>query len=126
MNTYFSGMAERLRFAIAAARPHEVLLIDEALTSGDAQFRRRSEQRMRELRREAGIVFLVSHSPGVIRDTCSRAIWLETGQVVMDDLAEDVVAAYQLSHGPQAPRERSRVGTARRPANGEVVQRGAG
>ena len=62
MRTYSSGMGARLRFAIAAAKKHDVLLIDEALATGDARFRKRSEQRVRELREEAGTVFLVSHS----------------------------------------------------------------
>ena len=50
MRTYSSGMAARLRFAIAASKNHDVLLIDEALATGDAHFRRRSEARVRELR----------------------------------------------------------------------------
>src|SRR5690606_21881395 len=79
MRTYSSGMAARLRFAIAAAKKHEVMLIDEALATGDARFRRRSEERLRELRAEAGTVFLVSHSNRSIRDTCERTIWLESG-----------------------------------------------
>ena len=84
MNTYSSGMGARLRFAIAAARVPEILLIDEALATGDAQFRRRSEERIAELRGQAGTVFLVSHGLGVIRDTCTRAIWLEKGRIVLD------------------------------------------
>ena len=62
MRTYSSGMSARLRFAIAAAKNHDVLLIDEALATGDAKFRRRSEERVHELRAGAGTVFLVSHS----------------------------------------------------------------
>ena len=65
MSTYSTGMAARLRFAIAAAKKHDVLLIDEALVTGDARFRRRSEQRVRELRAAAGTVFLVSHAIGI-------------------------------------------------------------
>ncbi|MDX3099205.1 ABC transporter ATP-binding protein, partial [Streptomyces sp. ME19-03-3] len=72
MRTYSSGMAARLRFSIAAAKSHDVLMIDEALATGDSRFRKRSEARIRELRQEAGTVFLVSHSNGSIRDTCDR------------------------------------------------------
>ena len=100
MNTYSSGMGARLRFAIAAARVPEILLIDEALATGDAQFRRRSEKRIAELREEAGTVFLVSHGLGVIRDSCTRAIWLENGQIVLDGDANDVVDAYENRHDP--------------------------
>ena len=89
MNTYSSGMAARLRFAIAATKSHEVLLIDEALGTGDAEFRRRSEARIRELREAAGTVFLVSHGLNVVRETCDRVIWLEKGEIVVDGDARD-------------------------------------
>ncbi len=79
MRTYSSGMGARLRFSIAAAKSHEVLLIDEALATGDAAFRRRSQKRIDELRAQAGTVFLVSHSNSTIRETCDRALWLEAG-----------------------------------------------
>jgi teichoic acid transport system ATP-binding protein len=98
MNTYSSGMGARLRFAIAAARAPDILLIDEALATGDAQFRRRSEKRILELRQEAGTVFLVSHGLGIIRETCTRAIWLEGGKIVLDGDADTVVDAYEDRH----------------------------
>jgi teichoic acid transport system ATP-binding protein len=95
MRTYSSGMAARLRFSIAAAKSHDVLLIDEALSTGDASFRVRSEERIRELRREAGTVFLVSHSSSTILDTCDRAIWLESGVIRADGPADEIVARYE-------------------------------
>jgi teichoic acid transport system ATP-binding protein len=95
MRTYSSGMAARLRFSIAAAKSHDVLLIDEALSTGDASFRVRSEERIRELRREAGTVFLVSHSSSTILDTCDRAIWLESGVIRADGPADEIVAKYE-------------------------------
>ncbi|MEU6175316.1 ABC transporter ATP-binding protein [Streptantibioticus parmotrematis] len=95
MRTYSSGMAARLRFSIAAAKSHDVLLIDEALATGDARFQRRSEDRIRELREEAGTVFLVSHNNTAIRDTCERTIWLESGIIRMDGPTEEVVDAYE-------------------------------
>ncbi|OEJ96027.1 ABC transporter ATP-binding protein [Streptomyces thermolilacinus] len=95
MRTYSSGMGARLRFSIAAARSHDVLLIDEALATGDAAFRQRSQQRINELRAEAGTVFLVSHSNSTIRETCDRAIWLESGRVLMDGPSDEVVTAYE-------------------------------
>jgi teichoic acid transport system ATP-binding protein len=94
MRTYSSGMSARLRFSIAAAKKHDVLLIDEALATGDARFRRRSEQRVRDLRAEAGTVFLVSHSEQSIRDTCERSIWLESGVIRADGPTEDVLKEY--------------------------------
>jgi teichoic acid transport system ATP-binding protein len=95
MRTYSSGMSARLRFAIAAAKNHDVLLIDEALATGDAHFRRRSEARVRELRQTAGTVFLVSHQIGSIRDTCERTIWLESGVIRMDGTTDEVVPEYE-------------------------------
>jgi len=105
MNTYSSGMSARLRFAIAAAKTREVLLIDEALATGDAQFRRRSENRIRELCDEAGTIFLVSHGLGVIRQTCNRAIWLDEGQIVMDGAVDEVVDAYEDRYDPEARKQ---------------------
>ncbi|MFF6957095.1 ABC transporter ATP-binding protein [Streptomyces sp. NPDC088197] len=99
MRTYSSGMAARLRFSIAAAKNHDVLMIDEALATGDRAFQKRSEDRIRELRKEAGTVFLVSHNNSSIRDTCDRVIWLEKGELVMDGPTEEVVAAYEEHSG---------------------------
>ncbi len=95
MRTYSSGMGARLRFSIAAAKSHDVLLIDEALATGDAGFQRRSQERIAELREEAGTVFLVSHSNSAITTTCDRALWLESGTLRMDGPAKEVVAAYE-------------------------------
>ena len=95
MKTYSSGMGARLRFAIAtAANPH-ILLIDEALATGDAAFRERSEARMQRLRDGAGTVFLVSHAAQTIEETCTRAIWLNHGRLVLDGPAEDVALRYR-------------------------------
>ncbi|GAA2133356.1 ABC transporter ATP-binding protein [Kitasatospora kazusensis] len=100
MRTYSSGMAARLRFSIAAAKTHDVLLIDEALATGDQKFQKRSEARIRELRGEAGTVFLVSHNNHAIRDTCERTIWIEKGELIMDGETDEVVTAYEkFNHG---------------------------
>ncbi|MFJ9039126.1 ABC transporter ATP-binding protein [Streptomyces sp. NPDC102406] len=95
MRTYSSGMAARLRFSIAAAKDHDVLLIDEALATGDRSFQKRSEQRIRELRKQAGTVFLVSHSNKSIRDTCDRVLWLERGELRMDGPTDEVLKEYE-------------------------------
>jgi teichoic acid transport system ATP-binding protein len=95
MRTYSSGMAARLRFSIAAAKDHDVLLIDEALATGDRSFQKRSEERIRELRRHAGTVFLVSHNNKSIRDTCDRVLWLERGELRMDGPTEEVLKEYE-------------------------------
>jgi teichoic acid transport system ATP-binding protein len=102
MRTYSTGMAQRLRFAIATAMPHDVLLIDEALATGDAEFRRRSADRLAELREQAATVFLVSHGLEAIVDSCNRAIWLDEGQVRMDGAPDTVAAAYRDYSGEAA------------------------
>ncbi|MEU0675631.1 ABC transporter ATP-binding protein [Streptomyces sp. NPDC006172] len=99
MRTYSSGMQARLRFSIAAAKDHDVLLIDEALATGDRSFQKRSEERIRELRKHAGTVFLVSHSNKSIRDTCDRVLWLERGELRMDGPTEEVLKAYEAFTG---------------------------
>ncbi|MFI8308381.1 ABC transporter ATP-binding protein [Streptomyces sp. NPDC085927] len=99
MRTYSSGMAARLRFSIAAAKDHDVLMIDEALATGDRKFQKRSEARIRELRKEAGTVFLVSHNNKSIRDTCDRVLWLERGELRMDGPTEEVLKEYEKFTG---------------------------
>ena len=88
----------RLRFSIAAAKDHDVLLIDEALATGDRSFQKRSEARIRELRKHAGTVFLVSHSNKSIRDTCDRVLWLERGELRMDGPTEEVLRGVRGLH----------------------------
>lgn len=97
MRTYSSGMTARLKFAIATVRDHEILIVDEALAVGDKNFRNRSEARIREIRDNAGTVFLVSHSMQSISDTCNRVIWLNKGVLEMDGDPEEVIAAYESS-----------------------------
>jgi teichoic acid transport system ATP-binding protein len=94
MRTYSSGMAARLKFAIATAvRPH-ILLLDEALSTGDAAFRERSKERMDELREQAGCVFIVNHSSSAILESCTRVLWLERGVLGMDGDPQEVVGTY--------------------------------
>jgi teichoic acid transport system ATP-binding protein len=100
MRAYSTGMGSRLRFAIASARSHEVLLIDEALVTGDAEFRVRSRQRIEELRAQAGTVFIVAHSMAQIEETCNRVIWLEKGQIVRaGDDVPGIIDAYLAATG---------------------------
>ncbi len=97
MRTYSSGMTARLKFAIATVQDHEILIVDEALAVGDKNFRDRSEARIREIRDNAGTIFLVSHSMKSILDTCNRVIWLNRGTLMMDGDPEEVIAAYEAS-----------------------------
>jgi teichoic acid transport system ATP-binding protein len=94
MRAYSSGMTARLKFAIASMATHEILIVDEALAVGDRKFRQRSEARIRDIRDNAGTVFLVSHSMQSIKDTCSRVIWLDQGTLVMDGDPDEVIREY--------------------------------
>ncbi|MER5197693.1 ABC transporter ATP-binding protein [Streptomyces sp. NPDC002755] len=106
MRTYSSGMGSRLRFSIAAAKDHDVLLIDEALSTGDARFQARSAERIQEMRAHAGTVFLVSHSNAAIRETCDRVLWLERGELRMDGPTEEVLEAYEDFTGDKKKKPR--------------------
>jgi teichoic acid transport system ATP-binding protein len=94
MRTYSQGMSARLRFAIAASKKHDILIIDEALAVGDRQFRLKAEEKIRKMREDAGTVFLVSHNMKSIQDTCTRVLWIEKGELVMDGEPKGVCAAF--------------------------------
>ncbi|ACZ31600.1 ABC transporter related protein [Xylanimonas cellulosilytica DSM 15894] len=94
MNAYSSGMASRLRFAISTIKTPDILMIDEALATGDASFRRKSTARIEKIRDNAGTVFFVSHSLGSVRAMCNRALWIEKGELVMDGDVDEVCDAY--------------------------------
>jgi ABC-type polysaccharide/polyol phosphate transport system ATPase subunit len=94
MRTYSSGMYGRLAFAVAVTMHPDVLIIDEALSVGDARFRRKSFERMRELCGEDRTILLVSHALGSIEKLCDDAIWLDKGRIQMWDEPHAVVEAY--------------------------------
>ena len=95
MGTYSSGMGARLRFAIALAARPKIMLIDEALSTGDATFAERSERAMDELLAEAGTVLLVNHAAKVIQELCTRAVWMHKGEILMNGPAEAVAEKYR-------------------------------
>jgi ABC-type polysaccharide/polyol phosphate transport system ATPase subunit len=94
MRTYSSGMYGRLAFSVAVNMDPDILLIDEALSVGDARFRRKSANKMRELCSQAHTIVLVSHALGTIRELCDQAIWMDHGVMRMWDEPEAVVDAY--------------------------------
>lgn len=94
MRTYSSGMGARLRFAIASAKAHSILLVDEALAVGDRKFRTKSEERIRSLRDSAGLVMIVSHSVGSLKDSCERVLWIHKGELREDGPADGVIDDY--------------------------------
>ena len=99
LNTYSSGMRSRLAFSIATLRVPDVLLIDEALAVGDKAFRAKSLERLETLREASGTVLMVTHNLNEIRQSCSRAIWIDGGRLVADGDPEEVLDAYTAASG---------------------------
>ena len=94
MRTYSSGMYGRLAFSVAVMMEPDILLIDEALSVGDAKFRRKCARKMKELCSEDRTVVLVSHALGTIQELADQAIWMDKGQLRMWDDPDSVIDAY--------------------------------
>ena len=94
MRTYSSGMRGRLAFAVSTSLDPDILLIDEALSAGDAAFKKKASQRMRDLCGQDRTIVLVSHGLGSIRDLADRALWLQDGIVKESGDPADVISSY--------------------------------
>lgn len=97
IRNYSSGMLMRLAFSIAAEVNPEILIVDEILAVGDANFQEKSRKRMMELMGGGTTVLFVSHSLGQIREMCDRVLWLDHGKVKMIGNTEEVCNAYEAS-----------------------------
>ena len=95
IRTYSSGMLARLAFSVASLVEPEVLIVDEILSVGDANFQAKSHARMLELMGGGTTVLFVSHGLDQIRQMCHRVVWLEHGHIVMIDSANIVCDAYE-------------------------------
>ena len=95
MRMYSSGMYGRLAFSVAVNMDPDILLIDEALSTGDARFKKKSFEKMRELCGKNRTVVLVTHGLGSIRKLCDEALWMDEGRIAMRDNADSVIEAYQ-------------------------------
>jgi lipopolysaccharide transport system ATP-binding protein len=91
---YSSGMYVRLAFAVASHLEPEILIVDEVLAVGDAQFQQKCLGRMSEVRREGRTVLFVSHNMGAVARLCDRAAWLDHGRMRALGGAEDIIADY--------------------------------
>lgn len=96
IRNYSSGMLARLAFSIATVVQPEILIVDEILAVGDAQFQEKSKRRMMELMGGGTTVLFVSHSIEQVREMCGRVVWLEQGRMKAMGTAEDVCQAYSL------------------------------
>ena len=95
VKTYSSGMRSRLGFTTALMTDVDILLIDEILSVGDAEFKRKAEKAMKERISGDQTVVFVSHMADHVKRLCSRAIWLLDGSIEMEGPAAEVVDAYQ-------------------------------
>jgi len=94
LRTYSAGMVMRLAFSIAINMDPDILVIDEILAVGDAAYQEKSFGRILELHKAGKTLLIVSHSAGMIRQLCDRAIWLEKGQIKMDGKTCEVLETY--------------------------------
>ena len=100
VRTYSSGMQSKLGFAITAILKTDIILVDEVLSVGDLFFRKKSEARIQEMIHGGSTVLMVSHSPGVIRENCTQALWLDRGKLRLFGSPKAVCDAFEASQQP--------------------------
>lgn len=103
IQSYSSGQRARLNFTVATLTAPDILLVDEALAVGDANFIKRSEQRIQEILGSAGAVVMVSHAVEDLAEKCDRIAWLNEGEMMALGDPGEVVEAY-LSHAHTRPK----------------------
>lgn len=94
VRVYSSGMFMRLAFSVAVHTDPEILIVDEALSVGDARFASKCMRRIRSLREGGTTLLFVSHDVGAVRALCERAIWLDAGRIQLEGPVLDVTAKY--------------------------------
>jgi lipopolysaccharide transport system ATP-binding protein len=104
ISSYSTGMLMRLGFSVAIQVDPDVLLIDEVLAVGDAEFQQKSGAALRERINSGKTIVFVSHGDAQIRQICDRALWIEHGRSMLEGEVDDVLAAYHaaLQAGPAA------------------------
>lgn len=94
LKNYSSGMVARLGFSIATSSMPEILIVDEILGVGDYKFQEKCEKRMNEIINNGATIIFVSHSIKQIRELCSRVVWLEKGNLIMEGEVNEVCDKY--------------------------------
>ncbi len=94
LRTYSSGMLARLHFAITTSMDPEILLMDEGIGAGDARFAQKAKARVENFLGKAQIVVLASHSDGLIRELCNKAVLMRAGQIIEAGSVEDILAMH--------------------------------
>ncbi len=112
VKTYSSGMFVRLAFAVAINVDPEILIVDEALAVGDYRFQAKCYNKFEELKEQGKTILFVTHDVDAVRRFCTRAIWIDSGKLVLDGPAPEVTAKYMefITGGASSPDE-----------NGEIV-----
>jgi lipopolysaccharide transport system ATP-binding protein len=95
LRTYSTGMVMRLAFSVAINVDPDILLIDEVLAVGDQAFQAKCFEKVLDFRRRGKTILCVSHVSGMVQRLCSRAIWLDHGDVVLDGSTGEVIEAYE-------------------------------
>ena len=94
VRVYSSGMQMRLAFSVATAKKPDILIVDEALSVGDAYFQHKSFERIRQLGKQGTTLLIVSHDKGSIQGLCSRAVLLNEGRLVMQGAPDEIMDYY--------------------------------
>ena len=95
IKNYSTGMQARMAFSVATVVEPEILIVDEALSVGDAAFQRKCSNRIQEMLKGKTTFLLVSHSNKLVQELCEKAIWLRNGELVMSGDSSQVCAAYE-------------------------------
>jgi ABC-type polysaccharide/polyol phosphate transport system ATPase subunit len=94
IRTYSSGMGAKLAFSVAVHFEPDVLLVDEALSAGDARFKTKARDKMHELMSTARTIVVVSHALNTIADLCNEAIWLDHGRLMAQGEPQEIIERY--------------------------------
>ena len=97
LRTYSTGMVMRLAFSIAIHADPQIVILDEVLAVGDAEFQAKSRGAIEAMRKEGRTLLFVSHASAQVRQMCDRAVWLDHGRLRMQGPANDVINAYEAS-----------------------------
>lgn len=126
VRTYSSGMMVRLGFAVATAIRPDVLIVDEALSVGDAYFQHKCFDRIKEFRASGTTIFFVSHDPGSVKNLCDRAILLENGSLIKEGNPEDILDYYNaiIAKKEADYKIKETIGGGLRSGNGQVLIEG--
>ena len=106
LKVYSNGMRSRLGFSIAALVEPDILIIDEALSTGDMEFTEKAAQKLQQLVNQARLVIVVTHNTSFVEKHCTRALWIDGGAIKAEGAPEEIVSAYQKTLPPKQERKK--------------------